>query len=150
MVSCICMQLRMVINETLRLCICCCRGWRLRTSRSAPAPTSCVCPWPCGCGSWIPVLSIHHDEAMGERTRTTTRVQAGPVRARVRGAVPAICIGQAYAMVETTVVLAMLLTSFRFGIFDTYAIVGNTGGSLRVRERKEAWCFLKTWHGHSI
>ena len=64
-------------------------------------------------------------------------------------AVPAICIssrnciGQAYAMVETKVVLAMLLASFCFGIFDTYAIVGNTGGGLGVRERKEAGCFFE-------
>jgi cytokinin trans-hydroxylase len=59
-------------------------------------------------------------------------VQAGLVRARARaamgGAVPAICISsrncirQPYAMVETKVVLAMLLASFRFGISDTYAI----------------------------
>jgi hypothetical protein len=52
-------------------------------------------------------------------------------------------------MVETKVVLAMLLASFRFGISDTYAIVGNTGGSLGVRKRKEAGCFLKTWHENS-
>ena len=74
----------------------------------------------------------------GERTRTTTRVQAGPVLAIC--IISRNCIEQAYARVETKVVLAMLLASFRFGISDTYAIVGNIGGSY-----KEAGCFLKTW-----
>ena len=106
------------------------------------------------------MLAIHHDEAVGERTRTMTRVQAGPVRAWARaamgGVVPTICIssrnyiGQAFTIVETKVVVAMLLASFCFSIFDMYAVVGNTGRSLRVRERKEAGCFLKTCHGHSI
>ena len=71
-------------------------------------------------------IAIHHEEAVwgmdGHQFRPD---RFAPGRARSRAgrflpfaAGPRNCVGQAYAMVDAKVVLAMLLASFRFGISD--------------------------------
>ncbi|CAL5002005.1 unnamed protein product [Urochloa decumbens] len=86
---------------------------------------------PRGASVWIPVLAIHHDEAVwgpdahefrpdrfapGHRARRPCA--AGRFLPFASG--PRNCVGQAYAMVEAKVVLAVMLASFRFGISDEY------------------------------
>uniref|UniRef100_A0A0D9XDJ3 Cytochrome P450 n=1 Tax=Leersia perrieri TaxID=77586 RepID=A0A0D9XDJ3_9ORYZ len=91
---------------------------------------------PRGISVWIPVLAIHHDEGIwGEdanefrperfapgarRPSSTTAAAAGAARFLPFAAGPRNCVGQAYALVEAKVVLAMLLSSFRFAISDDY------------------------------
>uniref|UniRef100_A0A0D9X824 Cytochrome P450 n=1 Tax=Leersia perrieri TaxID=77586 RepID=A0A0D9X824_9ORYZ len=82
---------------------------------------------PKGASVWIPVLAIHHDEAAWGRDAhefRPDRFAAGAARRRGTflpfAAGPRNCVGQAYAMVEAKVALAMILSSFRFGISDDY------------------------------
>ncbi|CAN6174274.1 unnamed protein product [Urochloa humidicola] len=79
---------------------------------------------PAGLSVWIPVLAIHHDEAIWgpdahefrpERFAAGRRPAFLPFAAGPRN-----CVGQAYALVEAKLVLAMLLQSFRFAISDDY------------------------------
>ncbi|CAL5012609.1 unnamed protein product [Urochloa decumbens] len=121
--------LQMVINETLRLyppatllprmafediTLCGGGGEELRVPRGASV--------------WIPVLAIHHDEAVwGPDAHEFRPERFAPGRARPWAgrflpfaSGPRNCVGQAYAMVEAKVVLAVMLASFRFGISDEY------------------------------
>uniref|UniRef100_A0A0E0LV22 Cytochrome P450 n=1 Tax=Oryza punctata TaxID=4537 RepID=A0A0E0LV22_ORYPU len=83
---------------------------------------------PRGASVWIPVLAIHHDEsAWGCDAHEFRPDRFAPGRARPPAgtflpfaAGPRNCVGQAYAMVEAKVALAMLLSSFRFAISDEY------------------------------
>ncbi|XP_066327160.1 cytokinin hydroxylase-like [Miscanthus floridulus] len=84
---------------------------------------------PKGASLWIPVLAIHHDEAVwGPDAHEFRPDRFAPGRARPWAtgrflpfaSGPRNCVGQAYAMVEAKVVLAVLLASFRFGISDEY------------------------------
>ncbi|KAF0899307.1 hypothetical protein E2562_015952 [Oryza meyeriana var. granulata] len=83
---------------------------------------------PRGASVWIPVLAIHHDEgAWGADAHEFRPDRFAPGRARPPAgtflpfaAGPRNCVGQAYAMVEAKVALAMLLSSFRFAISDEY------------------------------
>ncbi|KAG8047356.1 hypothetical protein GUJ93_ZPchr0008g13024 [Zizania palustris] len=83
---------------------------------------------PKGASVWIPVLAIHHDEdAWGADAHEFRPDRFAPGRTRPPAgrflpfaAGPRNCVGQAYAMVEAKVALAMLLSSFRFGISDEY------------------------------
>ncbi|KAL6862400.1 hypothetical protein ACP4OV_016741 [Aristida adscensionis] len=83
---------------------------------------------PRGASVWIPVLAIHHDEAVwGGDAHEFRPERFAPGRARPWAgrflpfaSGPRNCVGQAYAMVEAKVVLAMLLAAFRFGISDEY------------------------------
>jgi cytokinin trans-hydroxylase len=115
-------QLHMIINETLRL-----------------YPPATLLPrmvfedirlgggrlhLPRGLSVWIPVLAIHHDESVWgpdahefwpERFAAGRRPAFLPFASGPRN-----CVGQAYALVEAKVVLAMLLAHFRFTISDNY------------------------------
>ncbi|XP_015649532.1 cytokinin hydroxylase [Oryza sativa Japonica Group] len=83
---------------------------------------------PSGASVWIPVLAIHHDEgAWGRDAHEFRPDRFAPGRPRPPAgaflpfaAGPRNCVGQAYAMVEAKVALAMLLSSFRFAISDEY------------------------------
>lgn len=124
------MQLQMIIHETLRL-----------------YPPATLLPrmafedmtlgegrlrLPRGLSVWIPVLAIHHDEfiwgadahefrperfAPGARRGSSS---SGAARFLPFAAGPRNCVGQAYALFEAKVVLAMLLAEFRFAISDDY------------------------------
>ncbi|KAF7065473.1 hypothetical protein CFC21_071571 [Triticum aestivum] len=84
---------------------------------------------PRGLSVWIPVLAIHHDESIWgadahefhpERFAAGRRSSAGAGRFLPFAAGPRNCVGQAYALFEAKVVLAMLLANFRFTISDDY------------------------------
>jgi cytokinin trans-hydroxylase len=115
------MQLQIIIHETLRL-----------------YPPATLLPrmvfediqlggglhLPRGLSVWIPVLAIHHDESVWgpdahefrpERFAAGRRTAFLPFASGPRN-----CVGQAYALVEAKVVLAMLLAHFQFAISDDY------------------------------
>ncbi|KAL6655610.1 hypothetical protein ACP70R_006436 [Stipagrostis hirtigluma subsp. patula] len=79
---------------------------------------------PRGLSVWIPVLAIHHDESVwgpDAHEFRPERFAAGRRPAFLPFASgPRNCVGQAYALVEAKVVLAMLLAHFRFAISDDY------------------------------
>jgi len=83
---------------------------------------------PKGTSLWIPVLAIHHDEAVwGAGAHEFRPDRFAPGRARPWAgrflpfaSGPRNCVGQAYAMVEAKVVLAVLLASFCFGILTRH------------------------------
>ncbi|CAO2206796.1 unnamed protein product [Urochloa humidicola] len=83
---------------------------------------------PRGASVWIPVLAIHHDEAVwGPDAHEFRPERFAPGRARPWAgrflpfaSGPRNCVGQAYAMAEAKVVLAVMLANFRFGISDEY------------------------------
>ncbi|WOK96162.1 hypothetical protein Cni_G04869 [Canna indica] len=83
---------------------------------------------PKGVSMWIPVLAIHHDEAIWGKDVH----EFNPERFAGRSCVharqhflpfasgPRNCVGQAYAMMEAKIILAMLLSSFSFTISKNY------------------------------
>ncbi|PKA47135.1 Cytokinin hydroxylase [Apostasia shenzhenica] len=82
---------------------------------------------PRGLSIWIPVLAIHHDEEIwGEDAhrfnpaRFAARSFAANRHFLPFAAGPRNCVGQAYAMAEAKIVLAMLLANFRFAISESY------------------------------
>ncbi|CAD6219405.1 unnamed protein product [Miscanthus lutarioriparius] len=79
---------------------------------------------PRGLSVWIPVLAIHHDESIwgpDAHEFRPERFTAGRRPAFLPFASgPRNCVGQAYALVEAKVVLAMLLSHFRIAISDDY------------------------------
>ncbi|KAM0878124.1 hypothetical protein ACQ4PT_035065 [Festuca glaucescens] len=117
--------LQMVINETLRLYP---PATLLPRMAFQDITLGSKLRVPRGASVWIPVLAIHHDEAVwGADAHQFRPDRFAPGRARPGAgrflpfaAGPRNCVGQAYAMVEAKVVLAMLLASFRFGISDEY------------------------------
>ncbi|KAG0523668.1 hypothetical protein BDA96_07G142900 [Sorghum bicolor] len=121
--------LQMVINETLRLYPPATLLPRMAfediTLGSGPGDELRV---PKGASLWIPVLAIHHDEAVwGADAHEFRPDRFAPGRPRPWAgrflpfaSGPRNCVGQAYAMVEAKVVLAVMLASFRFGISDEY------------------------------
>ena len=96
---------------------------------------------PAGLSVWIPVLAIHHDESIwGPDAHEFRPDRFAPGRPRPWAgrflpfaSGPRNCVGQAYAMVEAKVVLAVLLAGFRFGISDEYRHAPVTVLTLRPR-----------------
>lgn len=117
------LQLHMIINESLRL-----------------YPPASLLPRmvfedmklgdlhiPKGLSVWIPVLAIHHDKHIWGKDAN----EFNPERFAARSfsmtrhflpfaAGPRNCVGQAYAMMEAKIVLAMLLSNFSFTISKNY------------------------------
>ncbi|XP_062192528.1 cytokinin hydroxylase-like [Phragmites australis] len=120
--------LQMVINETLRLYPPATLLPRMAFEDITLGAGAGELRVPKGASVWIPVLAIHHDEAVwGADAHEFRPDRFAPGRARPWAgrflpfaSGPRNCVGQAYAMVEAKVVLAMLLASFRFGISDEY------------------------------
>ncbi|CAD6265419.1 unnamed protein product [Miscanthus lutarioriparius] len=124
--------LQMVINETLRLYPPATLLPRMAfediTLGSGSGAGELRVPKGASLSLWIPVLAIHHDEAVwGAGAHEFRPDRFAPGRARPWAgrflpfaSGPRNCVGQAYAMVEAKVVLAVLLASFRFGISDEY------------------------------
>ncbi|CAL9774182.1 unnamed protein product [Musa acuminata subsp. burmannicoides] len=82
---------------------------------------------PKGLSIWIPVLAIHHDATIwGEDVHEFNPERfAGRSFALTRHFLPFAsgprnCVGQAYAMMEAKIILAMLLSSFSFAISNNY------------------------------
>ncbi|ONK66181.1 uncharacterized protein A4U43_C06F4960 [Asparagus officinalis] len=82
---------------------------------------------PKGLSIWIPVLAIHHDEEIWGKDANEFNPErfAAKSFAMTRNFLPFAsgprnCVGQAYAMMEAKIVLAMLLTNFKFTISKNY------------------------------
>ncbi|PKH93511.1 hypothetical protein CRG98_049838, partial [Punica granatum] len=82
---------------------------------------------PKGLSVWIPVLAIHHSkELWGEDVNefNPTRFESSKSFSQGRfipfGVGPRNCIGQSFAMMEVKIILAMLLSRFRFRVLETY------------------------------
>ncbi|WOL20084.1 hypothetical protein Cni_G28886 [Canna indica] len=82
---------------------------------------------PKGLSIWIPVLAIHHDEDLWGKDahefnpeRFASRSFALTRNFLPFASGPRNCVGQAYAMMEGKIVLAMLLSSFSFTISKKY------------------------------
>lgn len=82
---------------------------------------------PKGLSIWIPVLAIHHDKDIWGKDAD----EFNPLRFAARSFAmtrhflpfasgPRNCVGQAYAMMEAKIVLAMLLANFKFTISKNY------------------------------
>lgn len=117
------MQLHLIINESLRL-----------------YPPATLLPRmafldmklgdlmiPKGLSIWIPVLAIHHDEDIWGKDANEFRPErfVGRSFSLTRhflpfAAGPRNCVGQAYAMMEAKIVLAMFLSAFSFTISNNY------------------------------
>lgn len=117
------MQLQMIINESLRL-----------------YPPASLLPRmafqdfklgdlhiPKGLSIWIPVLAIHHDESIWGKDANEFNPDrfSGRSFALTRNFLPFAsgprnCVGQAYALMEAKIILAMLLSSFSFTISENY------------------------------
>lgn len=116
------LQLNLVINETLRL-----------------YPPATVLPRmalediklgdlhiPKGLSIWIPVLAIHHSKDLwGEDANEFNPERFAsksftPGRFIPFSAGPRNCVGQAFAMMEAKIILAMLISRFSFTISENY------------------------------
>ncbi|KAL9253930.1 Cytokinin hydroxylase-like protein [Drosera capensis] len=81
---------------------------------------------PKGLSIWIPVLAIHHskelwgDDANEFNPQRFASKAFMPGRFIPFGAGPRNCIGQAFAMLEAKIILATLVSRFRFSISDNY------------------------------
>ncbi|XP_042444735.1 cytokinin hydroxylase-like isoform X2 [Zingiber officinale] len=82
---------------------------------------------PKGLSIWIPVLAIHHDEDIWGKDANEFQPErfAGRSFSLTRhflpfAAGPRNCVGQAYAMMEAKIVLAMFLSAFSFTISNNY------------------------------
>ncbi|KAA0039372.1 cytokinin hydroxylase-like [Cucumis melo var. makuwa] len=82
---------------------------------------------PKGLSIWIPVLAIHHSEELWgkdanefnpERFANSKPFTSGGFIPFASG--PRNCIGQSFALMETKIILAMLISKFSFTISDNY------------------------------
>jgi len=81
---------------------------------------------PKGLSIWIPVLAIHHSEELWGKdvnefnpNRFATK-SFSPGRFIPFAAGPRNCVGQSFAMMEVKIILAMLITRFKFAISENY------------------------------
>ncbi|XP_022148131.1 cytokinin hydroxylase-like [Momordica charantia] len=81
---------------------------------------------PKGLSIWIPVLAIHHSEELWGKDANEFNPERFALKSSSAGrfipfaAGPRNCIGQAFAMMEAKIILAMFLSKFSFTISDTY------------------------------
>ncbi|TMW84948.1 hypothetical protein EJD97_024086 [Solanum chilense] len=116
-------ELSMIINESLRL-----------------YPPATVLPRmafedfklgdlniPKGLSIWIPVLAIHHSEEIWGKDANEFRPDRFASKPFTAGrnflpfaAGPRNCVGQSFALMEAKIILAMLISKFRFTISENY------------------------------
>ncbi|KAL8161777.1 hypothetical protein V2J09_013266 [Rumex salicifolius] len=115
--------LNMVINETLRL-----------------YPPATLLPRmafediklgdlliPNGLSIWIPVLAIHHDRDLWGDDADEFNPDRFSTRSNMSGRFfpfglgPRNCIGQSFAMMEAKIILAMLISKFKFTLSESYS-----------------------------
>ncbi|GAB4827868.1 hypothetical protein Ancab_034752 [Ancistrocladus abbreviatus] len=81
---------------------------------------------PKGLSIWIPVLAIHHSEELwGKDANEFNPLRFAsksfiPGRFIPFGGGPRNCIGQTFAMMEAKIILAMLVSRFRFSLSNGY------------------------------
>ncbi|KAI4346870.1 hypothetical protein L6164_007733 [Bauhinia variegata] len=81
---------------------------------------------PKGLSIWIPVLAIHHSEKLWGKDANEfnpdrfSSKSFTPGRFMPFAAGPRNCVGQAFAMMEAKMILAMLISRFSFTISDNY------------------------------
>ncbi|KMT18554.1 hypothetical protein BVRB_2g026880 [Beta vulgaris subsp. vulgaris] len=81
---------------------------------------------PKGLSIWIPVLAIHHDKELWGNDANEFNPDRFASKSFVSsrflpfGAGPRNCIGQSFAVMEAKIILAMLVSKFRFKISDNY------------------------------
>ncbi|XP_022939612.1 cytokinin hydroxylase-like isoform X2 [Cucurbita moschata] len=82
---------------------------------------------PKGLSVWIPVVAIHHSEEIwGKDANEFNPERFGSSKAFTCGGFipfasgPRNCVGQAFALMETKIILAMLISKFRFTISPSY------------------------------
>ncbi|CAN6478815.1 unnamed protein product [Victoria cruziana] len=82
---------------------------------------------PKGLSIWIPVLAIHHSEELWGKDANEFKPERFAGKAFAPGrhfmpfaAGPRNCIGQAFALMEAKIVLAMFLSSFSFSLSENY------------------------------
>ncbi|KAL5730337.1 hypothetical protein ACHQM5_003171 [Ranunculus cassubicifolius] len=70
---------------------------------------------PKGLSIWIPVLAIHHNKELWGEDSYAPGLNFMPFAARPRN-----CVGQAFALMESKIILAMMISQFRFTISENY------------------------------
>lgn len=82
---------------------------------------------PKGLSIWIPVLAIHHSKELWgkdanefnpQRFSNSKSFTSGRFIPFASG--PRNCVGQSFALMETKIILAMLISKFSFTISDNY------------------------------
>lgn len=81
---------------------------------------------PKGLSIWIPVLAIHHSEELWGKDANEFNPERFASKTFIPGrfipfaAGPRNCVGQAFAMMEAKIILAMLISRFSFNISESY------------------------------
>ncbi|KAK7295798.1 hypothetical protein RJT34_18710 [Clitoria ternatea] len=81
---------------------------------------------PKGLSIWIPVLAIHHSEKLWGKDANEFNPERFTSKSFVPGRFlpfasgPRNCVGQAFALMEAKIILAMLISQFSFTISDNY------------------------------
>ncbi|KAF3443893.1 hypothetical protein FNV43_RR13583 [Rhamnella rubrinervis] len=81
---------------------------------------------PKGLSIWIPVLAIHHSEELWGKDANEFNPERFASKSFIPGrfipfaAGPRNCVGQAFAMMEAKIILAMLISRFSFNISENY------------------------------
>ncbi|KAK7272907.1 hypothetical protein RIF29_13949 [Crotalaria pallida] len=81
---------------------------------------------PKGLSIWIPVLAIHHSEKLWGKDANEFNPERFTSKSFIPGRFlpfasgPRNCVGQAFALMEAKIILAMLISRFSFTISDNY------------------------------